>query len=60
MVRRADSAATSAWLRVACSDCAETTSIGAIVPTCTRVWLSCTSLVARSSDCRATSTDWTA
>ena len=51
-----DSAVTSAWRRVACSDCAWTTSIGAIVPTSTRVWLSCTSLLARSSDCRATST----
>jgi hypothetical protein len=56
VVRRAVWAVTSAWRRVACSDRACTTSMGAIVPTSTRVWLSCTSLLARSSDRCATST----
>ena len=44
-VRCVDAAATRFWRRVAASDCAWTTSIGAIVPTSTRVWLSCTSLL---------------
>ncbi len=60
VVRRVASACTSVCLRVACSDCAWTTSIGAMVPTSTRVWLSWTSLLARSSDSRATSTAWIA
>ena len=44
-VRLAFSAVTRPCRRVACSACAWTTSIGAIVPTSTRIWLSCTSLV---------------
>ena len=37
VVRIVDCAVTNTWRRVACSDCACTTSIGAIVPISTRV-----------------------
>ncbi len=46
------SALTTAWRRVACSACACTMSIGAIVPISTRERLSFTSCVARSSEAR--------
>ena len=59
-VRRVPSAVTSACRCCAACDCACTTSIGAIVPISTFVWLFRSSSSASSSDCRATSTDCTA